>query len=114
MKANDRSGVIPFAQVRARIPEPDGKRSAPVLHRGTLDIKLNALLPPNENARHAQDELYVVVAGRGVFVHGGARDRIEPGDVLFVAAGVEHRFEEFAELTVWRIYYGVDGGEIPR
>lgn len=113
MKANDRSGVINLAQVRAQIPGPDGKRSAPVLHRGTLDIKLNALLPPNENAKHAQDELYVVVAGRGVFVHGGARDRIEPGDVLFVAAGVEHRFEEFAELTVWRIYYGVNGGEMP-
>jgi mannose-6-phosphate isomerase-like protein (cupin superfamily) len=114
MKPTDRSGVIPFAQVRAQIPGPDGKRSAPVLHRGTLDIKLNALLPPNDNATHAQDELYVVVAGRGVFVHGGARDRVEPGDVLFVAAGVEHRFEEFAELIVWRLYYGVAGGEIPR
>jgi mannose-6-phosphate isomerase-like protein (cupin superfamily) len=113
MKATDRSGVIPFAQVRAQIPGPDGKRSAPVLHRGTLDIKMNALLPPNEIAKHAQDELYVVVAGSGVFVHGGARDRIGPGDVLFVAAGVEHKFEEFAELTVWRIYYGVAGGEVP-
>jgi mannose-6-phosphate isomerase-like protein (cupin superfamily) len=113
MKATDRSGVISFTQARAKIPGPDGKRSAPMLHRGTLDIKLNSLLPPNANATHAQDELYVVVAGRGVFVHGGARDWVEPGDMLFVAAGVEHRFEEFEELTVWRIYYGVDGGEIP-
>jgi mannose-6-phosphate isomerase-like protein (cupin superfamily) len=113
MKATDRSGVIRLAQVRAQIPGPGGKRSAPVLHRGTLDIKLNALLPPNENATHAQDELYVVIAGSGVFIHGGVRDRIEPGDMLFVAAGVEHRFEEFAELTVWRIYYGAAGGEVP-
>lgn len=107
----DRSGVIRFAEARAQIPGLSG--SAPVLHRVTLDVKLNCLTPPNKLASHAQDEIYVVIHGRGVFVHGGRRDRIEPGDFLFVAAGIEHVFEDFESLILWRIYYGPRGGEVP-
>ena len=52
--------------------------------------------------------------GRGVLVHGDARDPFEAGDILFVAAGVEHRYEDFSnDLALWRIFYGVAGGEIP-
>jgi len=30
-----------------------------------------------------------------------------------VAAGVEHRFEDFsADFAVWRVFYGVEGGEL--
>jgi hypothetical protein len=33
---------------------------------------------------------------------------------LFVAAGVEHRFEAFTEdFALWRVFYGAQGGEIP-
>jgi mannose-6-phosphate isomerase-like protein (cupin superfamily) len=113
MKATDRSGVIRLSDAQAKIPGPGGERSAPMLHRGTLDLKLNALLPPNKVAAHTQDEIYIVMSGHGVFVHDGKRDRFEPGDFLFVAAGIEHYFEEFNELTLWRIYFGVTGGEIP-
>lgn len=113
MKASDRSGVIRLGEAKSRIPGPEGERSAPMLHRGTLDLKLNCLLPPNKVASHKQDEIYVVLSGRGVFVHDGKREKFEPGDFLFVAAGIEHHFEEFEELTLWRIYYGVEGGEIP-
>ena len=111
MKETDRSGVISYAQTRAKITGASG--DAKVLRRVTLDLKLNHLAPPNKLAKHAQDEIYVVLDGRGVFVHGGKRDRIERGDFLFVAAGVEHVFEEFESLTLWRIYYGPEGGEVP-
>ena len=34
------------------------------------------------------------------------------GDVLFVPAGVVHRFEDFSdELVVWVVFYGPEGGE---
>jgi mannose-6-phosphate isomerase-like protein (cupin superfamily) len=37
-----------------------------------------------------------------------------PGDFLFAPAGSVHRFEYFSrDLTVWVIFYGPDGGEIP-
>jgi mannose-6-phosphate isomerase-like protein (cupin superfamily) len=113
MKATDRSGVVRLADIRAKIPGPKGEQGAKVLSRGTLDLKLNVLLPPNAKATHEQDEIYIVLAGRGVFVHNGVRDRVEQGDFLFIAAGIEHYFEDFTELTLWRIYYGVSGGEIP-
>jgi mannose-6-phosphate isomerase-like protein (cupin superfamily) len=54
------------------------------------------------------------VQGRGSFASGGERQPFGPGDVLFVAAGVEHRFEDFTDdLTVWVVFYGPEGGEVP-
>jgi len=108
-----RSQVFRFATIEASIPGPSGERSTLVLQRGTCDVKLARPVAPNEQAPHAQDELYVVVRGRGVLVHDGKRDPFETGDLMFVAAGVEHRFEDFtADFTIWRIFYGASGGEV--
>jgi ubiquinone/menaquinone biosynthesis C-methylase UbiE len=42
----------------------------------------------------------------------GERDPFESGDLLFVAAGTEHRFEDFTkDLAVWVVFYGPRGGE---
>ena len=36
------------------------------------------------------------------------------GDLLFVPAGVPHRFEESGDnLVVWVVFYGAPGGEQP-
>jgi mannose-6-phosphate isomerase-like protein (cupin superfamily) len=84
-----------------------------ILRHGTLDVKLAAPARPNQQTPHAQDEIYVVVRGRGALFHGGVRDPFEPGDLLFVAAGVGHHFEDFGDdLLVWRVFYGPDGGEL--
>ena len=113
MNMTDRSGVIRFAEARAGIPGPAGERSVLVLHRGTLDIKLSMPVPPNEQMPHAQDEIYLIIRGRGVLCHDGKRDPFESGDVLFVAAGIEHHYEDFTEdLALWRVFYGPPGGEI--
>jgi mannose-6-phosphate isomerase-like protein (cupin superfamily) len=46
---------------------------------------------------HAEDEIYVVIRGRAVF-RGADEDRpIRPGTVLYVRAGVEHRFHTIEE-----------------
>jgi mannose-6-phosphate isomerase-like protein (cupin superfamily) len=109
-----RSQVFRFAQVQASIPGPSGERSILVLKRGTCDVKLALPVPPNEQAPHAQDEIYVIVRGAGVLVHDGRRDSFGTGDLLFVAAGVEHRFEAFTEdFAIWRVFYGAQGGEVP-
>jgi mannose-6-phosphate isomerase-like protein (cupin superfamily) len=108
-----RSQVFRLAQVRASIPGPAGERSTLVLKQGTCDVKLALPVPPNEQAPHTQDEIYVVVGGRGVLMHDGRREPVEKGDLLFVAAGVEHRFEDFSpDFAVWRVFYGVQGGEL--
>jgi mannose-6-phosphate isomerase-like protein (cupin superfamily) len=114
MDTTDRSGVIRLVDAAARIPGPAGERAVLVLQRGTLDIKLSIPIPPNEQTPHGQDELYVVIRGRGVLVHDDNRDRFDSGDILFVAAGGEHHYEDFSDdLALWRIFYGRRGGELP-
>ena len=112
MQEIDRSAVVRLADVQARLAAA-GEASGKVTARGTLDLKLNRLSPPNASATHKQDEIYIVLEGGGTFVHDGRPDRFGPGDFLFVAAGVPHHFEDFEALTLWRIYYGPEGGELP-
>jgi mannose-6-phosphate isomerase-like protein (cupin superfamily) len=119
MNSGDRSRVIRLADARAGIPGPAGEHAVTFLRRGTLNAMLAlgrfAPAPPlGAQTSHAQDELYVVIRGRGVLSHDGERDAFEAGDLLFVAAGTEHRFEEFSDdLAVWVLFYGPYGGEIP-
>jgi mannose-6-phosphate isomerase-like protein (cupin superfamily) len=106
-----RSRVIRFAEAQAGIPT--GERSAGVWHRGSLDVAFALPVPPKHQEPHAQDEIYVIVRGRGVLLHDGKRDSFEPGDLLFVAAGVEHQFEDVTEdLAIWRVFYGPSVGDI--
>lgn len=111
----NRSGVVRLTEAQASIPGPAGERSIVVLRRGTLDIAFSLPAPrPNQQTPHAQDELYVIVRGRGVLVHDGKRDSFESGDLLLVAAGCEHQLEDSSDdLALWRVFYGPSGGEVP-
>ena len=61
---------------------------------------------------HTRNEIYVVISGTGWFVNGDVRHRFEVGQVLFVPAGIEHRFEEFTDdCSTWVMFYGPKGGE---
>ena len=114
MNTTDRSRVIPLAKAQLGIPGAAGEHSVVVLQHGTLDVKLSFPERPNQQTPHAQDEVYVIIRGRGVFLHDGERDPFESGDLVFVAAGTEHRFEDFTDdFAVWRIFYGPQGGEVP-
>jgi len=112
-----RSRVIHLADARAAIPGPKGEHAISFLQHGTLKamLSIGRFAPlPRPTTPHTQDEVYVILSGRGVFFHDGKRDAFAAGDLLFVAAGVEHRFEDFTEDTVvWVVFYGPDGGEVP-
>lgn len=113
MNNRDRSCVIHLADARARIPGPAGEHSVSVLERGTLNLKLSLPVTPNQQTPHTQDEIYVIMQGRGFLVHDGRRDAFLTGDVMFIAAGTEHHFEDFTDdLSVWVIFYGPEGGEV--
>jgi mannose-6-phosphate isomerase-like protein (cupin superfamily) len=46
-----------------------------------------------------------------MFRRGGERVPFQPGDFLFAAAGVPHRFEEFTDgFRTWVIFFGPKGG----
>jgi mannose-6-phosphate isomerase-like protein (cupin superfamily) len=106
--------VIRLADARARIPGPAGEHAVRLWQRGTLNVRLSCPVPPNQQTPHVQDEVYVIVHGRGVLIHDGKRDEFRSGDFLFVAAGTEHHFEDFTDdLAVWVVFYGPEGGEAP-
>jgi mannose-6-phosphate isomerase-like protein (cupin superfamily) len=114
MSKTDRSRVIRLAESRAGIPGPAGEHSVSLMQRGTLEVKLSLPVFPNRQTPHQKDEVYVIIRGRGILFHDGERDPFESGDLLFVAAGSEHHFEDFTEdLAVWVVFYGPRGGEVP-
>jgi mannose-6-phosphate isomerase-like protein (cupin superfamily) len=96
----------------SRLPGPKGERFVELFSHGTLSVELYAPRGNDPQSPHTRDEAYVVVTGSGWFRNGAARHRFGPGDMLFVPAGVTHRFEEFSDdLAVWVLFYGPEGGE---
>jgi len=103
--------VTALATARAA-PLEAGRRSALIFTHGSLEVRFYAPRGNDPQTPHSRDEIYVVAAGRGKFFCGGTRSPFGPGDLLFVPAGVEHRFEDFTgDLEVWVAFYGPEGGE---
>ena len=93
-------------------PIPEGRRSAEILRHGSLELRWYAPRGADPQTPHDRDELYVVAAGRAAFVRGAERVQVGANDVLFVPAGMAHRFEEMsADFAAWVMFYGAQGGE---
>lgn len=98
-----------------RLPGPQGERSVGLFEHGSLVVKLYAPRGHDPQTPHSRDEVYVVARGSGEFVCAGTRQAFGPNDLLFAAAGVEHRFENFSDdFAVWVMFYGPEGGEVDR
>ena len=79
---------------------------------GSLSVEIYQPLGRDQQTPHARDEVYVVVSGSGEFVNDGVRKPFTAGELLFVPAGIEHRFENFSDdFATWVIFYGPEGGE---
>jgi mannose-6-phosphate isomerase-like protein (cupin superfamily) len=95
-------------RLRAVAPQP----FVELFQHGTLAIELYRPDRIDDQEPHDQDEVYVVISGSGTFFNGGTRRPFEAGELLFVPAGVEHRFEDFTEdFATWVIFFGPAGGE---
>lgn len=83
-----------------------------LMRNGTMSVEYYAPEKVDLQTPHKQDELYVIAGGSGIFFRDGERVSISKGDMLFVPAGMEHRFEDFTDdFATWVIFYGPDGGE---
>jgi len=106
---------IGLEEARARIPGPKGQRFAELFAHGSLAVEIYAPRGVDSQLPHTRDEVYVVIQGTGRFAFATERVAFEPGDFLFVPAGVAHRFEDFTDdLIVWVLFYGPEGGEAKR
>lgn len=54
---------------------------------------------------HKEDELYYVARGRARMRAGSEDQAVSQGSVIFVAAGVEHRFYDIAEELVVLVFF---------
>ena len=91
---------------------PQGEPFIEAMRHGSMSVELYA--PKNHDLQtpHEQDELYFIHTGRGTLRIGTERHSFEPGDCLFVAAGVDHCFESFSEdFSTWVVFWGPKGGE---
>ena len=97
-----------LGQVKTELP------SATVFEHGTLQVKMYRPGTEDLQKPHDRDEVYVIVDGSGWFRNGSDRHPFQSGDMLFVPAGTEHRFEEYSDdFCTWVLFYGPEGGEKP-
>lgn len=118
MDADGKRGrVFRADEVGAGIPGPAGERHAVCLRHGSWILELYEPEGEDKQKPHQQDECYVVLEGSGVFVmdkegEGEERLNFSAGDMIFVSAGVPHRFAEFGErMRAWVMFAGPPGGE---
>ena len=70
----------------------------PALSVGTYSIPAGA---SDDQAPHAEDEIYHVLRGSGRFTSGGRTVDVFAGTTLFVPAREDHRFHDVSEdMTV--------------
>jgi mannose-6-phosphate isomerase-like protein (cupin superfamily) len=78
-----------------------------VVHRSAgLEVGVYVLVAPEPDRQqaHADDELYVVLEGRGTLTIEGEEVPVEQGKAAFVPAGADHRFTGYEGLSVLVIF----------
>jgi mannose-6-phosphate isomerase-like protein (cupin superfamily) len=112
MKSNNPCFKSTVTDALLRLPGPSGERFATVFQHGSLLVEIYAPRGNDPQQPHTRDEIYFVATGSGEYVCADSRQTFGPTDLLFAAAGVEHRFENFSDdLTLWVLFYGPEGGE---
>ncbi len=81
---------------------------APFFRQGMeIEIELYAPVGTDGQTPHSRDELYIIATGTGTFSRGDELVNFSPGDLLYVPAYIEHRFETFSDdFKTWVIFYG--------
>jgi mannose-6-phosphate isomerase-like protein (cupin superfamily) len=111
MNAQPSCALLSANDAISRLPTADGKRFATIFQHGTLLMEIYAPRGSDTQQPHTRDEIYFGAAG-SEYVCGESRTALSPTDLLFAAAGVAHRFENFTDdLAVWVLFYGPEDGE---
>ncbi len=93
---------------------PTGEPFVEALRHGSMSVEVFAPRGADRQTPHEQDELYIVAGGTARFERAGVFSSARTGDVLFVAAGDDHRFHDMsADFVTWVVFWGPKGGERP-
>lgn len=90
----------------AKLSEITGRQFMDVFQHGSLEIEIYKPVKVDLQKPHTRDEVYVVISGSGLFINREIRHPFQAGEVLFVAAGVEHR-SRTSRKTLPRGYFSM-------
>jgi mannose-6-phosphate isomerase-like protein (cupin superfamily) len=99
------TSCIDFEQVRRRLAEGEGGYE--VVHRSPgIELGVYVLVAPEPDRQqpHEDDEVYVVLEGRGTLEIEGETVELSEGQAAFVPAVAEHRFVGYESLSVLVIF----------
>jgi mannose-6-phosphate isomerase-like protein (cupin superfamily) len=107
------AGAAPFDidAVRRSLIERGGGYE--VVHSSPgLELGVYVLVAPEPDRQqpHDEDEVYVVLEGRGVLDVEGVATTLVEGMALFVPAGAEHRFTAYEQLALLVVFNGPHSG----
>src|SRR5271169_927952 len=74
----------------------------PAMSAGVYVLPAGATDPQSP---HKEDEMYYVVRGKARMKAGSEDQPVGEGSVIFVAAGVEHRFHDVSEELVVLVFF---------
>lgn len=74
----------------------------PALSMGLYTIPADGIDPQEP---HTEDEVYYVAAGRGEIRVGDVDRPVQQGSIVYVAAGVEHRFHSIQEKLSVLVFF---------
>jgi len=98
---------IILAEAVAQLTKETQRQFTVMLKHGSMSIEYFSPQKIDTQTPHKQDEIYVIAKGSGTFNGNGEKVLFNVGDVLFVPAGMEHRFENFTDdFATWVIFYG--------
>ena len=107
----------PLAQVLSQLPLPatakwpQGVFDTEVFAAPGISLSLFAPRGEDHQTAHDEDEFYLVASGHAVLHVRDLGDgwrvlEANRGDALFVAAGIDHRFESISEdFTAWVVFF---------
>jgi mannose-6-phosphate isomerase-like protein (cupin superfamily) len=97
--------ALKIEATRRRLEESAGGYE--VVHQSPgLEIGVYVLVAPEPDQQqpHADDEVYVVLEGRGTLTIEGDSVELSEGKAAFVPAGVDHRFTGYEGLSVLVVF----------
>jgi len=96
-------GIADLARRRAEAGNPYLEfLRVPAMSAGLYELPAGAI---DRQTPHGTDEIYYVLEGAAAFSAGGETRPVRAGSVIYVRAGVEHRFERIeAALKVLVVF----------
>jgi mannose-6-phosphate isomerase-like protein (cupin superfamily) len=97
--------ALEVEQTRQRLAAAGGGYE--IVHESPgLEVGVYVLVAPepDHQTAHADDELYVVLEGRGTLTIEGEPVTLSEGQAAFVPAGADHRFTGYEGLSVLVIF----------